>query len=155
MTTLTHNKLQELYEIDDYLWLQEMIKILKTRNLDELDLDNLIKELEILGRSEFNKVRSLLKQIIIHLLLLEHWHEEYERNHRHWKGEIITFRDDLNHDLTITLKNKLILDLEEVYQVALKVVLTKTGLQKKLFSPHCPYSLEKLLSDNLVDNIEE
>jgi hypothetical protein len=148
MTTLTQNKLQELYEMDEYLWLQETIKLLKIRNLAELDLDNLIEELESLGRNDFNKVRSLLRQIIIHLLLLEYWPQEYERNHRHWEGEIITFRDDLNHNLTTSLKNKLILDLEEVYQVSLKVVVKKTGLSKNLFSSNCPYSLEQLLEDD-------
>lgn len=78
--TLKH--LQELYETDDYLWLQETIKILVSRKLDNLDIDNLIEELESLGKRDFNKVRSLLRQIIIHILLLEYWTEEYERNHR-------------------------------------------------------------------------
>jgi hypothetical protein len=148
MTALTKNKIHELYEIDSYLWLEETIKILKTKNLEYLDLDNLIEELESLGRSDFNKVRSLLRQIIIHLLLLEYWQQEYERNYRHWESEIIAFRDDLNHNLTASLKNKLTLDLEEIYLVALKFVIKKTGLSKNLFPDNSPYSLQQLLDDN-------
>ena len=85
MITVTQNQLRKLYEIDDYLWLEETIKLLKTKDLDNLDLDNLIEELESLRRNELNKVRSLLRQIIIHILLLEYWQEEYDRNYRHWQ----------------------------------------------------------------------
>ncbi|WP_414561708.1 MULTISPECIES: DUF29 domain-containing protein [unclassified Anabaena] len=148
MLNITQNYLQQLHEIDDYLWLEETIKLLKTKNLENLDIDNLIEELESLGRNDLNKVRSLLKQIIIHLLLLEYWQEEYERNYRHWQGEIIAFRDDLNNSLTTTLKNKLVQGLESIYNVAVKIVSTKTGLSKNLFTPCCPYSLEQLLDDN-------
>jgi hypothetical protein len=148
MKALTKNNIQRLYEIDSYLWLEETIKILKTKNLEYLDLDNLIEELESLGRSDFNKVRSLLRQIIIHLLLLEYWQQEYQRNYRHWESEIIAFRDDLNHNLTASLKNKLTLDLEEIYLVALKFVIKKTGLSKNLFPDNSPYSLQQLLDDN-------
>ena len=148
MFNITQNQLQQLYEIDDYLWLEETIKVLKNKDLENLDIDNLIEELESLGRSELNKVRSLLKQIIIHILLLEYWQEEYDRNCSHWKGEIIAFRDDLNNSLTTTLKNKLVQELDHIYNVALKVVVQKTGLASNLFPDNCPYSLEQLLDDN-------
>lgn len=154
MNTLVANKLQELYEIDDYLWLEETIKLLKTRNLESLDLDNLIEELESLGRSNLNKVRSLLRQIIIHLLLLQYWEREYERNYRHWSGEIITFREDLNNNLTKSLKNKLAEELEHIYTVAVKYVIKKTGLSNSLFPPYCPYSLEQLLDDDWFSDSE-
>jgi len=120
MTNSTKNKLQELYKSDDYLWLQETIQLLKIKEFESLDIDSLIEELEGLGRSEFNKVRSLSRQIIIHLLLLEYWEQEYEQNHRHWQAEIIAFRDDLSHGLTTTLKNKIIPELDSIYDVAVK-----------------------------------
>jgi hypothetical protein len=148
MVTLTKNRLQKLYEIDDYLWLQETLKLLKNNDFNSLDLENLIEELEDLGKNSFNKVRSLLRQIIIHLLLLEYWQEEYDLKHRHWMGEIIAFRDDLNNDLTTTLNNKLNQELENIYNVSRRVVIQKTGLHQKLFPDHCPYSLEQLLNDS-------
>ena len=148
MLNKTPTQLKKLYEIDDYLWLEETIKLLKTKDLDNLDLDNLIEELESLGRNDLNKVRSLLRQIIIHILLLEYWQEEYDRNYRHWQGEIIAFRDDLNNSLTTTLKNKLVQELAHIYNVAVKVVVQKTGLASNLFPDNCPYSLEQLFDDN-------
>ena len=92
---LTQTNFKELYDLDSYLWIEKTIEVLKTYNLNDLDTENLIEELESLGRRDFNKVRSLLRQIIVHLLLLEYWSEEYDRNHRHWRGEIVAFRDDL------------------------------------------------------------
>ena len=148
MLNKTPTQLKKLYEIDDYLWLEETIKLLKTKDLDNLDLDNLIEELESLRRNELNKVRSLLRQIIIHILLLEYWQEEYDRNYRHWQGETIAFRDDLNNSLTTTLKNKLVQELDHIYNVAVKVVVQKTGLASNLFPDNCPYSLEQLFDDN-------
>ncbi len=142
------NNLPEIYQVDDYLWLQKTIDILIANDLDKLDIDNLIEELKTLGKRDFNKVRSLLRQIIIHLLLLEYWQEEYDDNHRHWQIEIITFRDDLNNSLTTTLYNKLNNDLENIYQVAVKLVTKKTNFSASVFPLNCPYSLDKILDDN-------
>ena len=65
--------LKELYKIDENLWLEETIKLLKANHLEELDLENLIEELENFGRRDKAKVASLLEQIIRHLLLLQYW----------------------------------------------------------------------------------
>ena len=153
MSNLTPIALKEIYKIDEYLWLQETITILRKNRLEDLDLENLIEELESLGKRDFNKVRSLLRQIIIHLLLLEYWPEEYERNYRHWKGEVTAFRADLYDSLTTTLKNKLNEDLASIYQTALKIVLQKTGLSKDTIPENCPYSFEQLLDDTWYPDI--
>ena len=144
----TINNLRELYEVDDYLWLQKTIDILSARELNKLDIDNLIEALESLGKRDFSKVRSLLRQIMIHLLLLEYWKQEYDRNHCHWQMEVIAFRDDLNHSLTKTLFNKLNDDLENIYQVAVQLVTKKTGFSADTFPVSCPYSLAKILDKN-------
>jgi hypothetical protein len=52
--------LKQLDEIDDHLWLEKTIKLLKANHLEELDLENLIEELENLGRRDKVKVASLL-----------------------------------------------------------------------------------------------
>ena len=78
------SNLKELYEVDDYLWIQKTIKLLKEKKFNELDTENLIEELEDLGRERKNKVESLLRQIIIHLLLLEYWSQESQYNASLW-----------------------------------------------------------------------
>jgi len=75
--------LKQLYEEDYLLWLEENIKLLSDRQLQEIDYDNLIEELQSLGRSEKRTVESLTKQLLIHLLLYQYWTTEYERNANH------------------------------------------------------------------------
>ncbi len=145
---LVKTNLQQLYEIDEFQWLEEMIKLLKDHRLDELDLENLIEELEDLSKKERSKVKSLLEQIIIQILLLSFWEQEYERNYRHWQYEILGFRHQLTDELTTNLRNMLTIELPDIYQRAVNRVLKKTGLSPHLFPAKCPYSLEQLLEEN-------
>jgi hypothetical protein len=145
MTVSTDFK--QLYATDDNLWLLETIELLKQKRLDELDLDNLIEELESMGRRDVNKAKSLLRQIIIHLLLLQYWQLEVERNYHHWRGEIKTFRYDLNNHLTTNLKNKLQENLVDIYDSAVDFVKEKTGFPVDL-PEQCPYSIEQLLDED-------
>ncbi|WP_430794743.1 DUF29 family protein [Trichormus azollae] len=59
-----------------------------------------------MGRNDLNKVRSLLRQIIIHILLLGYWHQEYARNCSYWEEEIIASRSryNLNHEFKYDFK---------------------------------------------------
>ncbi|MBE8988943.1 DUF29 domain-containing protein [Nostoc sp. LEGE 12450] len=145
--TITTN-LKQLYETDENLWLEQTIELLKQKQFHQLDVENLIEELISLGKRDLAKAKSLLRQIIIHILLLQYWHVEYERNHRHWIGEIKTFRYDLNNHLTTNLINKLQDDLENIYQSAVDFVKIKTDLN--IFLEKCPYTLVQLLDENYL-----
>jgi hypothetical protein len=103
MQISSNSSLKKIYEIDEHLWLEETIKILKSKQLEELDLEHLIEELEELSRRDKAKVASLLEQVIRHLLLLQFWREEYHYNSGHWKAEIRSFRNQLKRNLTANL----------------------------------------------------
>ncbi len=107
MTVIEKTNLKELYEMDDYLWIQETVELLKQNKFNELDLENLIEELEDLGRERKLAVKSLLQQIIRHLLLLQYWNDEYERNYSHWRAEIVSFRTQINDRMTTNFYNYL------------------------------------------------
>ncbi|MTJ55410.1 DUF29 domain-containing protein [Anabaena sp. UHCC 0253] len=141
--------LQSLYEIDESLWLEETIVLLKEKRFQDLDLNNLIEELEALGKRDKNAVASLLEQIIRHLLLLQYWTEQYEMNGNHWQTEIVGFRNQIERLLTNNLQNYLNSELEKIYISALKYVKQKTRF-KINFPEHCPYSLEQLLDENYL-----
>ncbi|MBE9238182.1 DUF29 domain-containing protein [Anabaena aphanizomenioides LEGE 00250] len=144
-----NTNLQSLYEIDENLWLEETIALLKEKRFQDLDLNNLIEELEALGRRDKNAVASLLEQIIRHLLLLHYWTEEYEMNGNHWQTEIIGFRNQIERLLTNNLQNYLNSELEKIYRSALKYVRQKTRF-KIDFPESCPYTLEQLLDENYL-----
>jgi hypothetical protein len=142
--------LKELYETEYDRWLSEMVRLLKNRQLDKLDYENLIEELEALGRSEKSAVKSLLLQIIIHLMLYQFWQSERERNANHWAGEIIIFRVQLEDRLTTNLRNYLENELPKIYQNAVLIVQKKTQLNS--LPEQCPYSLQQLLDKNWFPN---
>ena len=142
------NSLKSLYEQDEHFWLTETIKLLKENRLEQLDIENLIEELEYFSNRDKNRVESFLRQITIHLLLLQYWTTEYEYNYRHWQGEIATFRIQLNRTLTTNLKHHLLDNVEDIYQESVFIVNQKTGLSFEIFPSICPYSLEQLLDKN-------
>ncbi|MFZ8786840.1 DUF29 family protein, partial [Thermocrinis sp.] len=45
--------LKELYEKDFYLWVMENLKLLKNKEYDLVDWENLLEEIEDMGRSLF------------------------------------------------------------------------------------------------------
>ncbi|NET72172.1 MAG: DUF29 domain-containing protein [Sphaerospermopsis sp. SIO1G2] len=139
--------IQSLYEVDESLWLEETILLLKEQRFQDLDTDNLIAELEALGRRDKNAVASLLEQIIRHLLLLKYWQEESERNENHWKAKIVGFRNQLERLLTKNLQNYLNNELEKIYQCALRYVQQKTSFKLE-FPKSCPYSLEQIIDQH-------
>ena len=80
------------YEQDYYLWTQAMAKALKERDYSSIDWDNLIEEIEDMGKSQKRALESLLMRLTEHLLKLKYWEAEKTRNKRHWRSEIVNFR---------------------------------------------------------------
>ncbi len=138
------SNLTSLYEIEYEQWLATTINLLKESRFNELDKEHLIEELEELSRRDKKTVERFLEQIIRHLLLLQYWTAEYEYNANHWQAEIMSFRTQLNEDLTQNLRNHLEENQAKVYEKALKYVKQKTGY-KIVFPEICPYTLEDLL----------
>ncbi len=136
--------LKTLYEIDDSQWLESTIELLKNRQFNALDLENLIEEVEELGQEKKNAVASLLEQVIRHLLLLQYWTSESEYKAVPWQGEIYSFRVQLRRRLTTNLRNYLDSELNSIYQDALGFVRIKTQ-NTVSFLLECPYTLEELL----------
>ena len=97
------------YDIDkDYdLWLQEQANLLRSHSFEKLDINNLIEELEALVRGEKSAVESFAYQIILHLLLVDYWKEESERNRNHWKAEVSSFQFQLSNKITANFINYL------------------------------------------------
>jgi hypothetical protein len=145
--------LKTLYEIDDSLWLEETIELLKAKKFDALDLDNLIEELEDLGNEKRFRVASFLQQIIRHCLLLQFWTREKEYNQAHWQAEIVSFQYQLKRYLTTNLRQYLEQEFEQIYFESVRYVRQKTD-NKVNFPDICPYSLEELLDPNWLPPYE-
>jgi hypothetical protein len=67
MTSLKEQK-SYLYEQDFQLWIEHTVSQLKNRNFENLDLENLIEEVEALGRSERKEFLNRLIVLLEHLI---------------------------------------------------------------------------------------
>lgn len=66
MTQIVTKK--SLYESDFLLWTLEIATKLKARDFEHLDIENLIEEIEDLGRSPRKELESRLTTLLSHLL---------------------------------------------------------------------------------------
>jgi hypothetical protein len=138
------------YEEDFYGWAMANAQLLKERKMSEVDVENLIEEIESMGRSEKHQLENRLAVLIAHLLK---WHLESsaarERNRRGWQGTIEEQRKR-SHKLIKDnpgLKNRLDEVLSDAYELALPILKKETSLDLKIIPTECPYTLEQCLDD--------
>ncbi len=130
-------------------WLLEQAQLLRDRDFEHLDVDNLVEELEALVRGEKSSVEQFAYLIMLHLLLIEYWHEQSEWNRNHWEAEITGFRLQLNNKLTNNLRNHLAERLDFLYSKAYQAAVkkTKSSIKGDRFPSKRQYSLEDILND--------
>ena len=130
-------------------WLLEQAQLLRDRDFQHLDIDNLVEEIEALVRGEKSSVEQFAYLIMLHLLLIEYWYEQSEWNRNHWEAEITGFRLQLNNQLTTNLRKHLAQRLDflygKAYQAAVKK--TKSSINGDRFPQERKYSLEDIIND--------
>ncbi|MFB2923529.1 DUF29 domain-containing protein [Aerosakkonema funiforme] len=112
------------YGTDYHQWIKETVHQLKERNFNEVDWDNLIEELESMGKSDKRALLSLLTRLLEHLLKLSYWEGEKERSGNHWAAEIVNFRAQIQSRLedSPSLRSELEAMYAKAYPVAVKSV---------------------------------
>lgn len=134
------------YDKDFYGWTQEQASLLRAGRLTELDIDNLIEEVETMGRSEKRELESRLTVLLLHLLK---WKYQDARRGRSWELSIIEQR--LKFDETLEenpgLKPKLDEILVKAYKFAIIQASRETQLSIKVFPDSCPWPFEQI-TDN-------
>ncbi|MEH2378928.1 MAG: DUF29 domain-containing protein [Nostoc sp.] len=150
MLTEIQQQSQTLYDQDYYLWLKTTINQLRARQFLSVDLDNLLEELETMGRREKRRMKSLLIRLFEHLLKLTYWDKERERNEGHWKGEIRTFRREIKDQLkeSPSLKPYILEIFDECYQDARAEASDRSKLPIDTFPVVLLGSLEQILDEN-------
>lgn len=141
---------KKLYDTDYHLWVMETVNYLENKDFDAIDLENLIEEVWDLSRREKKKLKSLLRNLLEHLLKLKYWEFEIIQNQGHWKGEIRTFRKQIKDELenSPSLKRYLLEILDECYQDAREIVSDKSQLSINTFSETLIGTMEQILNEN-------
>ncbi len=146
---------RSLYDQDFNLWLSATAQKLREKRFDEIDLDNLIEEIESMGRSDRKAIKSFLRILLEHLLKITYWESERGYNLNHWLDEIFNFRYEIADSLedSPSLKNYLIEVFEPTYQQATKKVEARLKFKVPKESP---FTLEQVLDpDWFPIDIEE
>lgn len=135
------------YEQDFYSWTQEQAALLRAGRLSDLDIENLIEEVETMGRSEKRELESRLTVLLLHLLK---WQYQEVRRGRSWELSIVEQRLKFQQTLEENpgLKSKLDGILLKAYEYAVIQASRETKISKNVFPQTCPWSFEQIIDDN-------
>lgn len=140
---------QILYETDYFQWLETTVQKLRSGDYTSVDWENLIEEIEDMGRSERRSLESNLIVVLLHLLK---WQYQPERRSGSWEASIIEHRRRIRKALkeSPSLKPYLESILGESYEEAIKQAKAETGMPLETFPVECPYDLPVAIDDNFL-----
>ncbi len=135
-----------LYERDYCQWLEQTALSLRKQAFDQLDLENLIEEIEDMGRSEKRAIESNLRVTLLHLLK---WQYQPQQRSGSWRGSIAEHRIRIRKALqdSPSLKNYLPKVFSETYQDAIKIASLETDLEPETFPTPCQWTLQQVLDE--------
>jgi hypothetical protein len=141
------------YEDDFYAWTQYQAEVLRSMPISDnrFDREHVAEEIEDLGKSERDAVRSQVRRIIEHFLKLAYSPAEHPR--LDWMETIDDAREILSDKLTATLRHDLEASLDALYLQAQR--RAARGLRRHgeptaadALPQACPYSLEEICGED-------
>lgn len=132
------------YEDDLYTWVNEQVALLRTGRLHEADAENIAEELAVLARSEFSKLRSALRVLLMHMLK---WDQQPEYRSPSW---IFSIREQRRRYVEVLkdnpgLKPRRDEALAEAYESARDWAANETNLSVDEFPARCPYTWDDVV----------
>ena len=126
------------YDDDYYTWVNEQVALLRARRFDELDVENVAEELSDLGKSEFLRLRSGLRVLLMQMLK---WDRQPEHRTPSW---IYSIREQRRRYAEILednpgLKSRRDEALKRAYLDARDWAADETHLPADEFAKSCPY----------------
>jgi hypothetical protein len=125
---------KSLYETDFLLWTEETIAKLKARDFDHVDLENLIEEIESLGKSDKKEIKIRLTTLLAHLLKRIYVNMPQEFNG--WERTIRNQRTDLELALMDSPSLKAIWN--EAFDIAFRLALRNVRDEYEKKGYHIP-----------------
>ena len=131
------------YEQDLLTWTQKQAEYLQKGHWSELDIENLIEDLEALGRSEQKELISYFQLLVMHL-------PKYQTEKRtpSWNNTLSNCRNKIQDCLEDTPNLKRFLEdiewIEKYYQRARTDAAKETQKSLQIFSTEGPYTIAKI-----------
>ena len=150
MATQVRSKAGRLYEEDFYVWTERQAELLRKGQFEALDLENLIEEVEGLGRAEKSSAVNNASVIIEHLLKLQYSPAQEPRNV--WRASVREHRRRLRRDLTPRLRQILVAELPTLYgeicgDTAALLRDYGEAAAADALPADCPYALDQITGD--------
>jgi hypothetical protein len=144
---------QGRYNTDFFAWLKEQATVLRARNFDCVDVDNLVEELDAMAGSLRRELKSRLHTLLVHLLKCQ-----YTRAAQHERGWKLTIREQ-RHQIKDLLKDSpsLHFHLPELFIDAWQWAcedLHDLGLERRL-PEICPWDFEMILTEDFIPGRQE
>ena len=141
------------YEDDFFAWTQHQAMVLRSMAVadNRFDRENLAEEIEDLGRSERDAVRSQVRRIIEHLLKLAY--SPAPRPRFDWMASIVEARSTLGDKLSPTLRRDAETMLASLFHDGLRqaeLALRGYGENEAAdaLPQKCPYSLDDIFRED-------
>jgi hypothetical protein len=141
------------YDDDFYAWTQYQAEVLRSlpTNDNRFDREHVAEEIEDLGKSERNAMRSEVRRILKHFLKLAYSPSLDPRSD--WMASIVSARVELEDRLTATLRQDIERALPHLFVQARR--LAELGLLRyrevnaaSVLPSECPYTLEQILAED-------
>lgn len=134
------------HDEDVYGWAIHTAQLLRDKKMDELDFDNIIEEIEALGRSEKHELLNRFSLIMSHLLK---WQYQPTMRGHSWVYSIKEQRKQSKIHLkdNPSLKSKLDEVLGDAYDLAISKAAKETALEETAFPQKCPYTFDEIMND--------
>ncbi|MBD1844571.1 DUF29 domain-containing protein [Cyanobacteria bacterium FACHB-63] len=138
-----------LYETDYLRWIETTVHRLRDRDYDTIDWDNLIDEIEDMGRSERHRLESNLVIVLLHLLK---WQYQPGKRSGSWEASLLEHRRRIRKALQTSPSLEPYLEniVAESYSAATKQAKAETGLPLETFPTDCPYDVASILDDDFL-----
>jgi hypothetical protein len=148
MVQRTAEALAALYETDETAWLEATAELVRDGRLEQIDTGTLAEYLADMARRDRREVESRLTTLIAHVLK---WVHQPERRSGSWRATVVEQRQELEGLVGRgVLRNHAQAVLADAHRKAVERAAAETGLPAATFPAACPYTLDDLLSADLL-----
>ncbi len=143
-----------LYETDFCAWVAEQGQLLRDGCWEQVDLENVIEEIEALGRQQRQELRNWLAVLLGHLLK---WEFQSGWRSRSWRSTIRIQRREILVLIreSPSLRPYLEEALELAYANGRDLALAETSLAEEVFPVVCPYGWDLVMDEGFFPGVEE
>ena len=145
MTTELQASQKSIYDTDFVRWVETTVEQLRTQNYANVDWENLLDEIEDMGKSEKRAIYSNLKILLLDLLKYKY---QPDKRSNSWVASIVEHRQRIKKAFkeSPSLQPYFTEIFNDCYQDARELVAAETGLAINDFPVETPFNYEQVIN---------